>query len=232
VLLLSIVVYTGALLLIAGSIAIVWPLTRLGLSTRGRALGVVLAGAGSILLGCLWPTPLLRSAAPTPGGAIDAVMPAYHFVEHHETFVQARPEEIARAIKAVTPREIRFFRLLTWIRNPRVGQSSESILAAPADKSLLDVALASGFELVGEVPDAELVIGTRVAPTVRAVMNFRIVPDGAGGSQLSTETRVRADDRSSVRGFAVYWRLIYPGSALIRIEWLRAIKQRAERDPQ
>jgi hypothetical protein len=229
-LLLSIVVYAGALLLIAGAIAVVGPLTHLGLSTRGRALGAVLAGAGSILLGCLWPTPLQRSAASTLGDAIDAVMPAYHFVERHETSVQARPEAIARAIKAVTPREIRFFRLLTWIRNPRAGRSAESILAAPADKSVLAVALASGFEVVREVPDTELVIGTRVAPKVRAVMNFRIVPDGAGGSQLSTETRVRADDRSSMRGFAVYWRLIYPGSALIRIEWLRAIKQRAERD--
>jgi len=28
--------------------------------------------------------------------------------------------------------------------------------------------------------------------------------------------------------FAAYWRVIYPGSALIRVMWLRAIKQRAE----
>jgi len=29
------------------------------------------------------------------------------------------------------------------------------------------------------------------------------------------------------RRFAAYWRLIYPGSALIRRSWLRAIRQRA-----
>jgi len=31
--------------------------------------------------------------------------------------------------------------------------------------------------------------------------------------------------------FQLYWRVIYPGSALIRRMWLRAIKQRAEALP-
>jgi hypothetical protein len=31
------------------------------------------------------------------------------------------------------------------------------------------------------------------------------------------------------RQFAVYWRLIHPGSDIIRRMWLRAIKRRAER---
>jgi hypothetical protein len=31
------------------------------------------------------------------------------------------------------------------------------------------------------------------------------------------------------RGFAAYWRVIYPGSALIRRMWLRAIARRATR---
>jgi len=50
-----------------------------------------------------------------------------------------------------------------------------------------------------------------------------------GFSLLSTETRVYANDAASRRRFAVYWRLIYPGSALIRRMWLRAIARRAER---
>jgi len=32
----------------------------------------------------------------------------------------------------------------------------------------------------------------------------------------------------ATRTFAAYWRMIYPGSALIRVMWLRAIRLRAE----
>jgi hypothetical protein len=48
---------------------------------------------------------------------------------------------------------------------------------------------------------------------------------------LTTETRVFATDAPTRRKFAAYWRVIYPGSALIRMMWLRAIKQRAEKTP-
>ena len=59
-------------------------------------------------------------------------------------------------------------------------------------------------------------------------MNFLIAPDGAGGSLLSTEARVFATDRRTVRRFAKYWRIIRPGSGFIRRMWLRAIQVRAE----
>lgn len=55
-----------------------------------------------------------------------------------------------------------------------------------------------------------------------------ITSDGRGGSNLSTETRVFADNAAGVRQFAVYWRMIHPGSDSIRRMWLRAIKRRAE----
>jgi len=61
-----------------------------------------------------------------------------------------------------------------------------------------------------------------------AMMNFLIEDDGQGACVISTETRVRATDPSAKRRFAAYWRMIYPGSAVIRRMWLRAIKKRAE----
>ena len=60
-----------------------------------------------------------------------------------------------------------------------------------------------------------------------AAMNFRVTPDGTGGSLVSTETRVFANNPSARRRFGRYWRLIYPGSALIRRMWLRAVERRA-----
>jgi len=61
-----------------------------------------------------------------------------------------------------------------------------------------------------------------------ATMNFLVTPDGRGGSNVSTETRVFAATDSTQRRFAVYWRIIHPGSDIIRRGWLRAIRKRAE----
>jgi len=60
-----------------------------------------------------------------------------------------------------------------------------------------------------------------------ATMNFAVRPDGKGGSVVSTETRVFASSPAARRRFAAYWRLIYPGSAIIRRAWLSAIRRRA-----
>jgi hypothetical protein len=113
---------------------------------------------------------------------------------------------------------------------------------------IIDVALKGGFTLLSDDPPRELVVGTVVvAPSgprhVRTLeffksppsgfaigtMNFLVTSDGAGGTWLSTETRVVATSPSARRVFAAYWRAIYPGSALIRRMWLRAIERRALR---
>jgi hypothetical protein len=61
-----------------------------------------------------------------------------------------------------------------------------------------------------------------------AAMNFALEDDGPGACRVTTETRVHATDARSRRLFATYWRTIYPGSALIRRTWLRAVRLRAE----
>jgi hypothetical protein len=65
-------------------------------------------------------------------------------------------------------------------------------------------------------------------PLVKIAMNFRIQEVDATHCMLTTETRVYAAGPHVLRGFATYWRMIYPGSSLIRREWLRAIQRRAE----
>jgi hypothetical protein len=63
----------------------------------------------------------------------------------------------------------------------------------------------------------------------RAGFNFLVEPDGDGGCLLTTETRVQATDERARRRFRLYWALVRPGSGLIRRDWLRAIRRRAER---
>ena len=47
--------------------------------------------------------------------------------------------------------------------------------------------------------------------------------------RVSTETRCLANSDAARRTLAGYWRIIYPGSAIIRRVWLDAIIDRAVR---
>jgi hypothetical protein len=187
-----------------------------------------------------------------PRTLLDRYVPVYQFGEYHTLRVAAPPAAVWRAIHEVPAGEIRFFQTLVTIR--RFGRPGpESILNAPARRPLLEVATRTTFLTLATAPERELVVGTVVvAPRgwrrgavatpeafralaapgfAKAAMNFTVAPDGRGGSVVSTETRVAATDASARRRFAAYWRVIYPGSALIRRSWLRAIRQRAEHGP-
>jgi hypothetical protein len=243
-------VYSGLFVVFVGLISLVKPIFLLRIRTRGA--GAVLLGAGIALavFGLTVPAPLEREAVPRT--RLDEFAPAWQFHEVHEIRVQAPPDRVYETVREVTAREILFFRLLTWIRSPRLpgGESTESILNAPERKPILDVALRSGFVLLADEPGSEIVFGTiqgGPAPGLssrepeaflafdrpgfwKGVMNFRLEKVDGVGTRLSTETRVFAIDASARRRFAAYWRIIYPGSAIIRRMWLRAIKRRAERE--
>jgi hypothetical protein len=207
------------------------------------AAAVAIVSAGMLL-------PVSERQVAKADSALDVFMPGYEFNEVHTRHIDATPERVYQAVRDVTAGEIRFFRALTWIR--RFGRAGpEGILNAPERRSIVDVATSTTFLMLHNEPGAEVVIGTLVhsppgtrrrnaMPTAeafkaledpgyaKAAMNFLIEPDGRGATKLSTETRVHATDDASRRRFAMYWRIIYPGSALIRREWLRAVERRAE----
>jgi hypothetical protein len=241
-------VYAGFLLGILGLVSLAKPLKFLGVRTRRAAAGILVLALCVVVTGMALAAPLLALPA-GERARLDAFVPSCQFREVHSIRVHAPPDAVYRAARSVTAREIRFFRLLTWIRSPRFGRARrEEILAAPADKPLLDVALHSGFVLLADDPGRELVFGTilcgrppgiaRFGATdflelerpgfCKAAMNFQLRDEGGGWVRLSTETRVLALDPSARRRFAVYWRVISPGSALIRRMWLEAIRRRAE----
>ena len=243
-----ILVYSGFLLGFLGLVSLAKPLKFLGVRTRRAGVGVLVLGLSLFVVGVTLPAPLL--ALPAGDRArLDDFVPTCQFREVHSIRIHAPADAVYRAARSVTAREIRFFRLLTWIRSPRLPRGGrEDILAPPADKPLLDVALRSGFFLLADDPSRELVFGTILCgrlPGVtrfragdfveldrpgfcKAAMNFRLREEGDGWIRLSTETRVLALDPSARRRFAVYWRMIAPGSALIRKMWLEAIRLRAE----
>ena len=218
-------------------------------SSDSRHLGAFLLAGGVIALvaGLKWPARSIRVQA--KASQIDEFVPEYQFAEAHDIVIRASAARIYEAVHAVTAREIAFFRTLTWIR--RAGRAGPaSILNPPPDEPLLTVATRTTFITLAEVPDIETLVGIpviaprgwrpegRLTPEAfrqltqpgfaLAAMNFRI-EGSATGRRLRTETRIFATDAAARRQFALYWRLIYPGSAFIRRMWLRAIKRRAER---
>lgn len=236
-------VYSGLLVLLVGLVAVIHPISRLRLTTRRRGAGLMAVGVLLVMVG--WSLPIPESEA-TGATRLDEILPRYHFSEHHERHIQAAPAEVWRALHQVTASDIRFFRTLTTIR--RFGRPHpEDILNAPADRPILDIALSTSFVRLASDSSRELVVGTTViappgagVPTTPdefrtistlgyavAAMNFRLEPQPGGGSLLMTDTRVFATDPSTRRRFARYWSLIYPGSALIRRQWLAAVDRRA-----
>ncbi len=62
----------------------------------------------------------------------------------------------------------------------------------------------------------------------KAAMSLLVRAEGRG-SRLITETRIIATDPAAARSFRRYWRLIRPGSGLIRRGWLAAVRRRLGR---
>lgn len=217
---------------------------------RLRRAGMI-AGLGVMLVlaGYFAPAPERRVVRPVT--RLDAVVPVWQFGEFHELRVNASPARGYAAIEAVRADEIWLFLTLTWIR--RLGRAAPESILAPSRRPIIEVATTSGFIRLADGPPRELLLGIVIVvdPVERAMkaaalrrpetftpphpaglclvgMNFLIRPDRLGGSVVSTETRVFATDATAHRAFATYWRTIYPGSAIIRRMWLRAIRQRAE----
>ena len=247
--LLSILLYVFGLVAAVSALAVIRPIPWLGLRTRRRALVAwllaIAVGVGTLA----WPAHETRVASPV--STLDRIVPIYQFSEVHETTIEASRERTYRAICAVTVNEIALLRTLTYIR--RFGQPGPaSVLNPPGDKPFCEVALSSGFYLLADEPPSEMVLGTfvvapkaaRANPTPQitaatftairspgfaiAVMNFRLQSIGSTRARLTTETRVFATDATIRWRFAAYWRVIYPGSSIIRMMWLRAIKRSAE----
>lgn len=175
---------------------------------------------------------------------LDELMPAWDERERHQRRIDAPPERVYEAVRAVTDAEMPLTRVLLAIRALRKPQRR-------GDRPLLDEFAALGFVLLGERPGSELAMGAigrfwslrgNAPIPIRsreefdgfdepgyaiAVMAFEVVPEN-GGSRLVTETRIRSTDAASRRRFRLYWRIIRLGSGAIRRSLLRAVKRRAE----
>ena len=181
---------------------------------------------------------------------IDRFLPTYDWNEVHSIGIGAAPPVVLDALRRVTADEIRLLRVMLGLRalpGRLLGRPAPSRGRGP----VLEGILRSGFVVLDEERDRELVVGTigrfwQARPAhadfaggedflafdapgwAKAAMNFSVADAGAGRTRLSTETRIVVTDARARLRFAPYWLIVRPGSGLIRRMWLRAVKKRAE----
>jgi hypothetical protein len=182
---------------------------------------------------------------------IDAFLPAYDVAERHQMRVRARIEQVYAAVRRLDLGGSGVVRMLFWFRElPAFFLRPSNWGAAGRLGLTLDVLLDSGFVLLGERPNEELVLGLvgrfwtpsgdiqrltlkefrnfQRPGYAKAVWNFSLSGQAGGTTLLTTETRVLCLDATSRKRFLAYWSFVGPFSGLIRRRILRSIKRQAE----
>ena len=183
---------------------------------------------------------------------LDDFLCEYEFGGSHRIMVSASPERTLAALKQATLGEMPLVRLLFAIRSLPARVAGGRGLPADRTVSLYEQ-MSRRFVLLAEEPGREIVAGgigqmwrpaggvARVFEDSNQFVNFDepgyakvaasfTVELQDGRTELRTETRVLTTDPASRRAFGRYWRIIQPGSGLIRRSWLRAARRRAEHE--
>lgn len=254
-----VVVYAGLLAMLVGGVSLIRPLRLLRVRTRKAALVMAGAGLALAAVGMMLPAQVQSAAALEtlldewmPAWQFSE----RHSLRVQATPEQAyRAIREVTGDEIFLLRTLTWIRNPRWLWS---APQPEHILNPPGRKPILDVAMAGGFVLLAESAESEapreIVLGTvvlwdgttrfrdeitgqeRIGRLLRtpgnavATINFRVRDEGGGWVTVTTETRVFATDVSAQRRFARYWRVIYPGSSLLRYTWLRAIRARAEKN--
>jgi hypothetical protein len=178
---------------------------------------------------------------------IDRFLPDYDVIEHHAVDVDAPVDEAYRAVKELDLARSPIVLALLFARGlPHLFTGA----VKPKRQLTLDDIVESGFVMLGEDKDRELVLGIvgkfwqlssgvhRIEPGefigfdtpgfAKAAWNFVVSARPGGGSRVETETRVVSTDDDARRQFSRYWWLIGRFSALIRRVMLGQIKREAE----
>lgn len=243
---LSTLAYSGIVLALCGLANLAIPFRFLGIRKRAIGALVLVGGVVLALTALLWPAPTIRVAQPKT--LLDDIMPEYQFFERHSARIHARSELVMQAIRQSTFGDMKSLITLLKIRGAalRIHDSGDFL----QDKRVLDAFSESGYLSGGseheivmfgvwnaranrrpEVRTSQEFTAYREQGAVKMAYDFNVEDRGGGWSTISTETRVLALDDVTRRGMGRYWRLIVPGSGLLRRQWLEGIQKRAESMP-
>lgn len=160
--------------------------------------------------------------------------------EFHQRQIRAEPSAVWDALSRISLADLTITRPLMLVRH--LGRKGQPAAAAPL--------LTHGpVELLTSTPGSYAIGAAIMRPlqlhperhpvsTVAAFSAFhdpgwvKVLTDFSiqaadGGSLLSTDTRCQATDPATRKRFGAYWRLIRPGSDLVRRDMLRSVDRLA-----
>lgn len=244
--------WIGVILFMVGVISLIHPLDFLFISNRTIAVGVVLCGILISATSLISPVKLEQST--TSDQQIDGLMPTYSFNELHEVRIKASPDEVKEVFRVTGVNDIPIVHLLMKIR----GIADEDVDLsdrASSNKAGTDTFTTPDFNFFVVAPDEYIAVmilkptmisGNKEKPAppeistleqfiafnepgyMKVAINFRIIGIENKETLLTTETRVDGTTKTDSYVFGRYWRVVYPGSAIIRRVWLDTIKKKAE----
>jgi hypothetical protein len=186
---------------------------------------------------------MTRSARDRP--RIDEFLPISDVSASYEIRINAPPSVVYQRLLVSNFNEAWVVRLLMTLR----GGGRPPRNRAPGDPR--QRFQGTGFVILSEVPDDEIVIGVAGkfwrpdggrcldltagdfggfarAGYAKAAWNFRLRAESPKETVLSTETRIKCFGRAALWKFRFYWSLVSPFSGLIRKEILKQVKTEAE----
>jgi hypothetical protein len=238
--------WTGIALAVLSFLSVLKPPRFLGIRSRLRSLVVFVLAVALAVGAVLWPTTITRVEGPQQ--RLDGFLSEYQFREYHEAVVQAPVERVVEAARQVSFADMPAAVWLMRVRDLAGGRASHG---RPSPRPILEMMAQPGtgflpldvsdpreivYGMVGKpwtneppppVRTAEQFLSFAEPGQIRVAFNIRIVDEGGGRVRISTETRTLGNDAEARRVFSRYWRIIYPGSAIIRRVWLDAIAARA-----
>jgi hypothetical protein len=172
------------------------------------------------------------------GTSLDSILPEPDFGNRHSIVIDAPAQLVWEAAESYRADRSWIIRVLFRLRG------------LPVPKTLRQSMSGMGFNVLGERPNEEVVVGiagkfwtlneaANLIPltdarsfidfkqpgTAKAAANVRVERLSAARTLLSTETRVGCADSAAYRNFALYWAMIKPWSGIIRRSILQGIKR-------
>jgi hypothetical protein len=242
--------WIGTILIIVGLISIIHPLTFLFILNRIVAISVVFGGVLIAAISLLYPVKTMHS--PTTNQKIDDLMPDYAFNEIHEVRIKASPDWIKQVLQVTGVKDIPSARVLMKIRGiadeevdlsdrasnnqvcPDTVSTPDFNFFVVAPDEWITVMILKSVIITNnanqpappEIPTLEQFTSFNQPGYVKVAVNFRFKTIDNNETILSTETRNCGITPKDNRVFGFYWRIIYPGSAIIRRVWLDTIKNK------
>jgi hypothetical protein len=175
---------------------------------------------------------------------IDKFLPNYDFSAAYEIRINAPASVVYQSLLRSDFSELWLVRVLMTIRTGKRLPANR----VPGD--LRQRLQGTGFVILSEVPNEEIVIGVAgrfwrpdggrcmeltakdfaaFSPSgyAKVAWNFKLRADSTESTVLSTETRIKCFGQAALRKFRIYWSLVGPFSGLMRKAILKQVEDQS-----